>query len=299
MTLPRPGSPAGDVPRRLPPGPAVLFCPADRPDRYAKALAAADTVIIDLEDAVAAERKAVARDMLEAALGTLPPARTVVRINSPRTDEGAADIEMLRDSPLRYVLVPKAETPAELEAVAPLAAIALCETARGVEQAVTLASTPSCVGLFWGGEDLTADIGGRSSRDRNGVYLPHVQYTRARVLLAATVAGVSAWDAVYLDIPDTAGLAEECEQAVAMGFVAKVAIHPSHTGIIREVYRPGADQVDWATRLLAAVAAAESGVVTFQGRMVDGPLLTMAQNIIDASHAPAPAGEMSGERGAR
>jgi len=268
--------------RSAPTGFAALFCPADRPDRYAKALAAADTVILDLEDAVALEHKESARESLRAALPELPVDRTVVRINSPRTAAGQADLAMVRESPLRVVLVPKVEDPREVEALAPLAVIALCETACGVQRAPQIAAATGCVGLMWGGEDLTADIGGHRSRGPDGQYLPHVQYARGRILIAAASARVRAWDGVYLDIADLAGLKKECDEAVSMGFAAKVAIHPSHAAVIREAYRPSVEQVAWAERLLSAVRTAGSGVVNFEGRMVDGPLITMARSLLAA-----------------
>jgi citrate lyase subunit beta / citryl-CoA lyase len=275
------------------PGPAVLFCPADRPDRYARALASADAIILDLEDAVAGDRKELAREALRAGLADLPAERTVVRINPLRTPHGQADLELVLGSGLRFVMLPKAENPTEVEQLAPLSVIALCETARGIEAAHDIARATSCVGLMWGGEDLTADIGGWSSRGSDGTYLAHVSYARSRVLVAAAAARVAAWDGVYLDIPDLDGLRAECADAVAMGFTAKVAIHPSHAPVIRKAYRPSDRQVAWAEELLAAVEDAESGVVNFRGRMVDGPLIAMARAITSV-HEPAGANNNEG-----
>ena len=267
----------------LPGGPAILFCPADRPDRYQKALASADAVILDLEDAVAPERKAAARQALRDALPNLPAERTVVRINSPRTFDGQLDLELVQQSHLRHVMVPKVEDPGEIEALTPLASVALCETAKGVEAAPDIAAARGCAALMWGGEDLTADIGGRSSRGADGRYLPHVNYARSRVLVAAAAARVGCWDGVFLDIVDVDGLKTEAEEAVAMGFVAKVAIHPIQTAVIREAYRPSEAQLAWSAKLLAALENADSGVVNFEGRMVDGPAIAMAQAIVAAS----------------
>lgn len=264
-----------------PAGPALLFCPGDRPDRFGKALAAADSVLIDLEDAVSPERKELARRTVREALESLPPERTVVRINSPRTEYGQADLEMLRETQARFVIVPKTEDGAEIRVAAPLSVVALCETARGVQRAPELAATEGCVALLWGGEDLTADIGGWRSRGPDGRYLPLVQYARSRVLIAAASARIPAWDGVYLALDDLEGLERECYEAVSMGFAAKAALHPTQAKVIRDAYRPSAEQVEWATRLLEAVRAAESGVTSFDGRMVDGPLITMAQAIVD------------------
>jgi len=268
--------------------PAILFCPADRPDRYSKALSAADAVILDLEDAVHSDRKQFARDALWESLSELPVERTVVRVNSPRGPEGQADLELMHASGLRYVMLPKVEDPREANQLAPLSVIALCETALGVENAHSIASAANCVGLMWGGEDLTADIGGWSSRRVDGRYLPHVEYARSRILVAAAAARVVAWDGVYLDISDLAGLSAECDEAVAMGFSAKVAIHPSQAPVIRKAYRPTAEQIAWSEGLLAALEAADSGVVSFGGRMVDGPQIAMARAITTAGRNQPP-----------
>ena len=271
-------------------GPAILFCPGDRPDRFGKALAAADAVILDLEDAVSPARKGEAREAVCDALRHLPVDRVAVRINSPRDEAGQRDLAMLAGTQLRFLLVPKVESAAEA-ALAPFSVIALCETACGVQQADDIARVPGCCALMWGGEDLTADIGGRQSRGRDGAYLSHVQYARARILVAAAAAAVAAWDGVWLDIPDLAGLERECHDAAAMGFAAKVAIHPTHAPVIRQAYRPSPERVDWARRLLGAMGEAESGVmqsgvISFEGRMVDGPLVAMARTIVAAASHP-------------
>lgn len=270
-------------------GPAVLFCPGDRPDRYGKALARADAVIIDLEDAVSFARKDAARSALRDALPGLPVDRILVRINKIDTIEGRRDLEMIGESGVRTVMVPKAEDPEAIDSLSQFSVIGLCESARGVQAAHEIAEVRSCVGLMWGGEDLTADIGGWSSRGRDRKYLPHVHYARSRILIAAAAARIGAWDGVFLDIADMDGLEAECFEAVAMGFAAKVAIHPHQIPLIRDAYRPNDDQLRWASGLMAAVGDAVSGVITFEGRMVDGPMITMAQAILAAGEGEATA----------
>ncbi|GAF47472.1 HpcH/HpaI aldolase/citrate lyase family protein [Rhodococcus wratislaviensis] len=265
-----------------PSGPAILFCPADRPDRYAKALARADAVIIDLEDAVSADRKAIARAALRKELPNLPADRIVVRVNALRTTEGQLDLDLIRGSGLHSVMVPKAEDPDEIDSLSKLSVIALCETARGVSAAHEIADVGRCVGLMWGGEDLTADIGGWSSRGGDRRYLPHVDYARSRILIAAAASRIASWDGVFLDIADASGLEAESAEAVSMGFAAKVAIHPSQIPVIRKTYHPSDKQLTWATGLLSAVDDAESGVTTFNGRMVDGPMVAMARAMLAA-----------------
>jgi citrate lyase subunit beta/citryl-CoA lyase len=268
-------------------GPALLFCPADRPDRYAKALAAADALVIDLEDAVGPDAKDSARQALRDAARWLPPERTIVRVNALGTAWAEADLDMLATTALRHVMVPKAADPTAVAALAPFQVVALCETARGVLAAPELAAVANCTALFWGGEDLIADIGGWRSRRDDGGYLPVVVQARTTVLLAAAAAGKPAWDGVYLAIDDLDGLAAECADAVDMGFAAKVAIHPSHAGVIRAAFTPTDQQVEWAQALLAA-ARQSAGVSRFRGRMIDGPLVAQAQAVLDRAASLRP-----------
>ncbi|MEV8514671.1 CoA ester lyase [Dactylosporangium sp. NPDC051484] len=262
------------------PGPGWLFCPADRPDRYTKALAAADVVIVDLEDAVAPDRKYEARDALRGLVrcGTFDPERTVVRINGADSAEHAADVHLIAELSLPRVMLAKAERPDDACALG-CAVIALVETARGIEWVGALAEVPNVIGLMWGADDLVASMGGTSSRRADGGYRDVARYARSRSLVAAKACGLLALDAVHMDIADTEGLATECEDAVAVGFDATVAIHPSQVAVIRAAYRPSAERLAWAQRLLAHVGA-DRGVTTFEGRMVDGPIFTQAERLI-------------------
>ena len=154
------------------PGPALLFCPADRPDRYAKAAAAADVVILDLEDGVALADKAAARRHLVET--PLDPERTIVRINPAGTTEHHLDLAALDHTAYRMFMLAKAEQAIDIRDLAarlPAArVIALCETALGVLNAAELAADPATVALMWGAEDLIVSLGGRSSRHPDGDY---------------------------------------------------------------------------------------------------------------------------------
>ncbi|GAB3485076.1 HpcH/HpaI aldolase/citrate lyase family protein [Nocardiopsis coralliicola] len=264
-----------------PPGPALLFCPADRPDRYAKAASRADAVILDLEDAVAPEAKDAARGTVEEAWPGLDPDRTVLRINpygSPWWEDDAAAAARMG---VRWVLLPKAEDPAAVRALAPARVIALCETAAGVLAAPALAAEPGCAALTWGGEDLMADIGGTGSRrSRDGALHDVVRHARSAVLLAAAAHRTAAIDTVYLAIADLDGLAAEATEAAESGFAAKMCIHPSHADPIRAAFRPADSEIAWARGVTAAAAAAGSGVFRYEGRMVDAPLLGQARAIL-------------------
>ena len=139
-----------------------------------------------------------------------------------------------------------------------------------------IAALPNVSALMWGAEDLVASIGGTSSRKPNGRYRDIARYARARVLLAAGARGKAAVDAVHLDIEDTKRLAIEAADAAASGFTATACIHPSQVTIIRDAYRPDEKTVDWARGVLAA-AETERGVFTYDGRMVDEPVLRHAR----------------------
>lgn len=262
-------------------GPAILFCPADRPDRYAKALERADAVILDLEDAVAPGNRADARSALVQT--PLDPERTIVRVNPVGTPDFAADMGALRQTNYRTIMLAKTETLDELASVADFNVVALCETALGILNAGQIAAADNVVALMWGAEDLVASLGGSSSRKASGTYRDVARHARSQVLLAAGAYAKVAIDSVYIDIPDLAGLLGETTDAAASGFGAKASIHPSQMPIIRQAFSPSAEQVERATRILAAAEQA-SGVFTFEGQMVDEPLLRHARATL-ARHA--------------
>ncbi|MGP3534896.1 HpcH/HpaI aldolase/citrate lyase family protein [Microbacterium sp. RD1] len=259
-------------------GPALLFCPADRPERFAKAAERADAVILDLEDAVSADAKTAARGAVIEA--DLDPARTIVRVSPPGTEAFVADLATLAQTDFRTIMVAKAESATSLSSIDPrFSILALCETVRGVTAADELAASDRVVGLMWGAEDLVASLGGTSSRDGDGRYRQVARYARSRVLLAAGAAGKAAIDSVYLDIADTTGLSAEAEDAAASGFAATACIHPSQVGVIREAYRPAPELREWAESVLRA-AEGERGVFRFEGRMVDEPVLRHARHVL-------------------
>jgi citrate lyase subunit beta/citryl-CoA lyase len=262
-------------------GPALLFCPADRPERYAKALERADAVILDLEDAVDPGRRAAAREALAAS--DLDPGRVIVRVNPAGTDDHAADVSALAATPYRAVMLPKAERVSDLAALASYDVIALCETAAGVLAAPHLAAAPGVIALMWGAEDLVASLGGTSSRFPDGRYRDVARHARSAVLLAAGAAGVHAVDTVHLDIADLDGLAAEAEDAAAVGFAATACIHPGQVETIRAAYRPAPEEIAAAQELLAAAEAAGGGVFRYDGRMVDGPVLAHARAVLRRS----------------
>lgn len=260
-------------------GPAILFCPADRPERYAKAIERADAVIVDLEDAVAPADKPGARGALIDA--ELDPSRVIVRVNPTGSADFADDMATLSQTDIRTIMVAKAESPKRLDRIDPrFDVVALCESARGVENAGRIAGLERVTALMWGAEDLVASLGGTASRNRHGRYRDVARYARSRVLVAAGAHGKAAIDAVHLDITDVKGLKREAKDAAASGFAATACIHPSQVDVIRDAYRPSLDEAEWAQRVLTA-AAGERGVFAFEGRMVDEPVLRHARRVLD------------------
>ena len=260
-------------------GPALLFCPADRPERYRKAFDRADAVILDLEDAVAPEDKTAARGHLIES--ELDPARVIVRVNPADSDAFIADLATLSQTDYRRIMLAKAQSPKRVARIDQrFEVVALCETAKGIAQADRLAALDNVIALMWGAEDLVASLGGTSSRKANGRYRDIARYARSRVLLAAGARGKAAIDAVHLDIGDAKGLATEAADAAASGFSATACIHPSQVAVIRDAYRPDDASVAWARQVLTA-AEGERGVFSFDGRMVDEPVLRHARSVLE------------------
>jgi citrate lyase subunit beta/citryl-CoA lyase len=264
------------------PGPAWLFCPADRPERFGKA-AAADVVILDLEDGVAAKDRDAAREALMAT--PLDPTRTVVRVNPASTADHGRDLEVLARTSYQTVMLAKTESAEQVRALAPLEVIVLIETPLGALNVVDIARVDNCLAIMWGAEDLFAVLGGTNNRYPDGSYREVAQQVRSQTLLAAKAYGRLALDSVFLDIKNLDGLRAEVDDAVAVGFDAKVAIHPSQVSVIRNGYTPTPEQVQWAERLLD-VARHQRGVFQFEGIMVDAPVLRRAERITQLAPNP-------------
>ena len=258
-------------------GPGWLFCPADRPERFEKAAAAADVVILDLEDGVAAKDRPAARQALVDS--PLDPSRTVVRVNPSDTADHQRDLEALASTAYTTVMLAKTETPEQISALSPRDVVVLIETPMAALRIVELARVDNTYALMWGAEDLFAVLGGTANRYPDGSYREVARHVRSQTLLAAKAFGRLALDSVFLDIKNVDGLRAEADDAVAVGFDAKVAIHPSQVEVVRTAYTPTEKQVDWARRVLDT-ARRERGVFAFEGTMVDAPVLRRAERIV-------------------
>jgi citrate lyase subunit beta / citryl-CoA lyase len=264
---------------------AWLFCPADRGERFEKAAARADVVILDLEDGVAPADRVAAREALVDR--PLDPARTVVRVSPPGTEDHDLDLQALARTGYDTVMVAKTESASQLADLEGRRVVALCETPRGVLNALEIATCQHVHALMWGSEDLVAAIGGTSSRDEHGRYRGFADYARNTVLLAAAAAGKAALDAVYLDLEDHAGLRREAEDAAACGFSSKVCLHPKQVPVVREAYRPPPAEHARALAVLAA-AGESTGAFRHGDQMVDEPLLRQARLVVARAERPAP-----------
>lgn len=268
------------------PGPAILFCPASRPERFTKAAERADAVILDLEDAVLPAAKDEARRRVVDALGDAPdgPVR-IVRVNGTDTPWYAADVEALAGAPVDALMLPKA-TPVALDHLPDngVPVVALVETAAGVRSAFEVARHPRVRALAVGGADLGAELGWVAREDQ--AELLHV---RSSVVIDAAAAGVrSPFDVVHLDIRDAAGLRSSCTTARALGLGGKLCIHPAQVDIVNQAFSPTDADVDEAREIVEASSAAElqgTAVAVARGRLVDRPVLLRARATLERAAA--------------
>jgi len=257
---------------------SLLFVPADRPERYAKALAsAADAVVIDLEDAVAAAGKAAAADTLREAWPLLDAGRIALRINAAGTPWHEDNLALCRALQPAAVMWAKAEDPARIgQAGLPSGAvIALIESARGVADVRAIAACEAVGRLALGHVDLQAELGMRCSEDER-----ELDSTRFEIVLASRLAGLTApIDGVTLDIQSAERVSRAARRAQAFGFGGKLCIHPAQLAPLHAAWQPDAAQVDWARRAIAAAAASTGGAIQIDGVMVDAPVLQLARSI--------------------
>ncbi len=272
---------------RLPPPPrSYLFVPGTRPDRFGKALASgADAVVLDLEDAVAPDHKAAARDEVMRWLRTAAPAdrvRCVVRINDAASDWFADDLAALVDTGVTQVMLPKAEQAQQVqsvvEAMPRVQVLALIESARGVAQVDEVASAHGVVRLVFGTLDFALDLDLDIRRDPIGL-----SYAAARIALASRMADLDAPVAgVTPQLDDEARLLADLALARCHGFGAKLCIHPGQVQPIHRALQPSEAELVWAKRVLAADAASP-GAARLDGRMVDLPVVRQARRTLMAA----------------
>lgn len=263
-------------------GPAYLFCPADRPGRLARATAEADVVIVDLEDGVHPDRRTKARTDLVEVLAAVDPGRVIVRVNPSASPEHALDLEIIAQTPIRTIMLPRVESSDEFGPLEQWSVIGLCETPRGIIRSLDIADTDNCIGLMWGSEDLAAALGGGSSRTPAGL-TGIMRQGRGDVLMAARAAGVMAIDAVFVDVGDEQGFRAEATDAAQMGFDAKACIHPKQLLSVRKSFAPSTEDLEWATAMLATGDGLDVGAHMVNGQMVDEAVLRRARAVVARS----------------
>lgn len=264
---------------------SFLFVPATRPERFSKALASgADAVIIDLEDAVAAGEKAQARQLLAQAWPSLAASgrdRVLVRVNAASTAWHGDDLALLHGLGVVSVVVAKAEHADQLLNVAAVlgsecALVALIESVAGLDAADALARSPQVLRLAFGNLDFQADAGLACGHDE-----AELMPVRLALLLASRRAQLpSPIDGVTADLQDAVQLERDLLRSRNGGFGAKLCIHPSQVAAANATFTPSPAEMDWARRVIAASQAAGGGVVSLDGRMVDAPVLRLAQRML-------------------
>ncbi|MBB4631426.1 HpcH/HpaI aldolase/citrate lyase family protein [Sphingosinicella soli] len=264
---------------------SVLYLPAANARAVEKARTlAADAVILDLEDAVAADAKAGARAAAAEAVtaGGWGSRTLAIRVNGIGTQWCEADFQAVAAARPDAVVVPKVNSAAEAAEAVRLAGgvpvWAMIETPRGVQAVDAIADTPGVAALVVGAADLEKDLGCRVGPARG-----EIQYTLQRVVIAARAAGIRAFDAMYPDIKDMEGLETVTLQGRALGFDGKTLIHPAQIETANRVFSPSAAEVEQARRIVAAFEAAKAegkGVATLDGKLVEVLHAAQARDLI-------------------
>ncbi|MHA1523331.1 MAG: HpcH/HpaI aldolase/citrate lyase family protein [Alphaproteobacteria bacterium] len=281
---------------------SLLFVPADSERKLAKALAsAADAIILDLEDSIVDTNKAKARQMAAELLRGQRPAEAplvFVRVNSAQSGLMADDIAAIVPARPDGIVQPKCQSGDEARIIS--RQIATLERANGLEDgAISLlpiatetaaslfamgtyaGATSRLVGLTWGAEDLSADLGASDVRDDHGDLTGPYALARSLTIFGACAAGVEPIDTIRQDFRDNEALARECAAAARDGFTGKLAIHPGQIAIINAAFTPTPEQIATAENVVAAFAQAPGlGVVALAGTMLDRPHLVRAQALL-------------------
>lgn len=282
-----------------------LFVPGDSEKKLAKVVACgADVVIVDLEDAVAPQAKAAARELtrvwLSAQRRAGAPCQIWVRINALDTPLWRDDLGAVLAAAPDGVMIPKATGPAQLQMLSaelhdherrvgltpgttrllplvsetPAAALGIAD--------YTGATLPRLMGLTWGAEDLSAAIGASRKRDRDGRWTDTFRLVRAQVLLTAHACKLAPIDTLHADFRDLAGLERAARESYADGFTGMLAIHPDQVPVINAAFMPSKEEIAEARRILAAFASAPgAGTLQLEGRMLDQPHLEQARRLLE------------------
>ena len=261
-----------------------LFVPGTRPERFTKALdSGAGGVIIDLEDAVAPEEKETARNAVRAAWPSFTAEqkkRLVIRSNSPGSKFYSADLILAQELAVACLLIPKSESMDEMNGAALVlpntALIPMIETAIGLDHLREIANANQVIRLALGNLDLQADLGMVCDPQET-----ELETARYQIVLASRVAQIAPpVDGVTPSTDDVARIQDDAERAKRMGFGGKLCIHPKQVGIVKAAFMPSQEELAWAHRVIDADKASKGGAVKLDGRMIDRPVVLLAQRTI-------------------
>jgi citrate lyase subunit beta/citryl-CoA lyase len=261
---------------------SYLFVPADRPERFAKALAAgAHAVIVDLEDAVAPARKEAARATLAAWLQSSNAQAVHLRTNAPGTPWFEDDLALCALPAVAGAVLPKTETPQEVARVQAAAPgkplLPLIETAEGMASVRAIARATGVQRLVFGSIDFQADLGIPGEDDALLAF-------RSELVLASRLAQLQApVDGVTTSLDDVGAMARDTARARRLGFGAKLCIHPRQVAAVNAALAPTPQELDWARRVIDACEASAGAALAVDGKMVDAPVLKRAQALLAAS----------------
>ena len=275
---------------------SMLFLPGNNPNMLINAASLmADAVIFDLEDAVSPAEKDAARILVRNTMRytDLSACEVIVRINSVDTPYWKADIDAILPEGPGLILLPKtsgasdvktvSDYMSEVEArvgmnVGTVGIMPLIETALGVENSFAIASADRVRALFLGGEDLTADL--QCKRTKEG---KEIEYARTRLVVAARAAGVDVYDTPFTDVNDDEGIVTDTMLAKSLGFTGKASISPRHVEVINEIFSPTAAEIDYAYEVIEAINLAKAqgkGAISLRGKMIDAPIVARAERTI-------------------
>jgi len=282
---------------RFRPRRSCLYVPGDKARALEKAGSLpADVLILDLEDAVAPDAKAGARETIRNAVGARAygSREVLVRVNGLDTEWGSDDIAAAAGAHPAAVVIPKVDSVDYVERVASLLDDAgasdvmiwpMIETPTAMFNVREIAAHPRVAVLVMGTNDLAKELRSPLVPGRHPL-VPHL----ATALLAAREAGKVILDGVYNDVKNADGFEAECRQGMEMGFDGKTLIHPSQVEPANAMWAPSADDVDYAERVIAAFDEAVAdgrGVVTVDGRMIENLHVDNARRVLATAAAIA------------
>ncbi len=261
-----------------------LFVPGTRPERFTKALnSGADAVIIDLEDAVAAQDKDSARNAIRTAWPTFTAdekKRLIIRTNAPGTQFYSADLILAQELSVVCLLIPKAESLDQINGAAQIlpntALIPMIETALGLDHLKEIASSNQVLRLALGNLDLQADLGMVCDAQET-----ELQTARYQMVLASRLARITPpIDGVTPSTDDLARIEGDSQRAKRMGFGGKLCIHPNQIPAVKAAFMPTSEEIEWARKVIAADQVSQGGAVKLDGRMIDRPVVLLAQRTL-------------------